>query len=137
MTFRTLSDNLAVAPQIDPEDFAELVQAGYTTIINNRPDPEVEPSHQSDRMAAHAARAGLEYHYLPIFPGQLGPETVQQFREIVDGASGPVLAHCRSGTRSATAWALGQSGRLPARQILDSARQAGYDLSYLAPVLKD
>lgn len=137
MTPRKLTDKLAVTPQIDPEDFTMLAQSGYTTVIANRPDSEVEPSHHSDRMADHAARAGLAYHYLPILPGQLGPEQVGRFREILDQAPGPVLAYCRSGTRSATVWALGQTGKRPAGEIVETARQAGYDLSHLAPLLQD
>jgi len=136
MTPRQLTDKLAVTPQIDPEDFATLAQAGFTTVIANRPDSEVEPSHGSDLMARCAAQAGLDYHYLPIVPGQLGPEQVERFLEILDSAPGPVLAYCRSGTRSATVWALGQSGRKPASEIVEAARQAGYDLSHLAPILR-
>lgn len=136
MTPRQLTPDLAVSPQIEPEDFAMLAQAGFAAVIANRPDSEVEPSHRSDVMAAHAAKAGLDYHYLPIVPGQLGPEQVEGFRKILDGAPGPVLAYCRSGTRSATAWALGQAGSRPASEIVETARQAGYDLSHLAPLLR-
>lgn len=132
---RHLTEAIAVAPQIDPEDFATLAQAGFTTVIANRPDAEVEASHSSETMARHAAEAGLAYHYLPIVPGRLGPEQVERFREIVENAPGPVFAYCRSGTRSATAWALGQSGRRPGCEIVEAARQAGYDLSYLTPML--
>ena len=134
---RQLTDTLAVAPQIEPEDFDALAQAGFTTVIANRPDSEVDPSHQSAAMAERAAQVGIAYHYLPIVPGQLGPDQVQRFRAILDEAEGPVLAYCRSGTRSATAWALGQSGSRPAREIVEAARQAGYDLSYLGPMLRD
>jgi uncharacterized protein (TIGR01244 family) len=44
-----------------------------------------------------------------------------------------VLAYCRSGTRSITAWALGEAagGRDP-NELVRLARDAGYDL---APVL--
>lgn len=136
MTPRQLTPDLAVSPQIEPEDFATLAQAGFVVVIANRPDSEVEPSHRSDVMAVHAAQAGLDYHYLPIVPGQLGPEQVERFREILAGAPGPVLAYCRSGTRSATAWALGQAGARPASEIVETARQAGYDLSHLTPLLR-
>jgi uncharacterized protein (TIGR01244 family) len=51
----------------------------------------------------------------------------------VAGADGPVLAFCRSGTRSITAWALGEaaSGRDRA-ELVRLAAAAGYDLG---PVL--
>lgn len=132
---RHLTPDIAVAPQIEPDDFDALAQAGFTTVIANRPDAEVDPLHSSTVMAERAAQAGLAYHYLPIVPGQLGPDQVERFREIVDNSPGPVLAYCRSGTRSATAWALGQSGERPADEILTAGRNAGYDLSHLAPML--
>lgn len=137
MTPRHLTPDLAVAPQIEPEDFDALAQAGFATVIANRPDAEVEPAQRSDVMAERAAKAGLAYHYLPIVPGQLGPDQIERFRQILDNSPGPVLAYCRSGTRSATAWALGQAGDRPADEILTAGRNAGYDLSHLAPVLQD
>ena len=137
MTPRHLTPDLAVAPQIEPEDFDALAQAGFATVIANRPDAEVEPAQRSDVMAERAAKAGLAYHYLPIVPGQLGRDQIERFRQILDNSPGPVLAYCRSGTRSATAWALGQAGDRPADEILTAGRNAGYDLSHLAPVLRD
>jgi len=136
MDLRQLTHDLAVAPQIDPEDMRRLADAGFTTVVANRPDAEVEPSHRSARMAELAAESGLEFHYVPILPGQLGPEQVRALRDILDGASGKVLAYCRSGTRSTIAWALGQAGRRPASEIMQAAARAGYDLSDLVPALE-
>ena len=48
---------------------------------------------------------------------------------------GPVLAYCRSGTRSATLWALSQSGKRSAEEILGMAADAGYDLGGIAGAL--
>jgi uncharacterized protein (TIGR01244 family) len=137
MDLRQLTPEISVMPQIEPEDLPALAQAGFTTIIANRPDAEVGPSHQSKLMAHLAAEAGLSYHYLPVTPGQLNPDQVERFRDILDNAAGPVLAYCRSGTRSATMWALSQAGERPGDEILDAARRAGYDLSHLAPALRD
>lgn len=136
MDLRQLTPDLSVAPQIEPEDMRRLAEAGFTAVVANRPDSEVGPSHQSARMAELAAEAGLDFHYLPILPGQLGPEQVRALREILDGAQGKVLAYCRSGTRSTMAWALGQAGRRPAAEIMQAAARAGYDLSDLIPALE-
>ena len=38
--FRTLTPNLAVAPQISLEEVNDAAQQGFTRIINNRPDGE-------------------------------------------------------------------------------------------------
>lgn len=50
---------------------------------------------------------------------------------------GPVLAYCRSGTRSATIWALSQSGLQTRDEILTAAARAGYDLRGIAGALRD
>jgi len=51
--------------------------------------------------------------------------------EAADGANGPVLAFCRSGTRSITAWSMGQAeaGKRSRRELLELGAGAGYDLS--------
>ena len=59
---RRLTEDFTAAPQIDPEDVPALKAAGFTHIVNNRPDSEVPPSHQADRMAEAAAVAGERLH---------------------------------------------------------------------------
>lgn len=136
MDLRQLTAELAVSPQIDPEDLQQLAQLGFTAVIDNRPDSEIGESHQSHRMAASAADAGLAFHYLPIEPGGLGPAQVRQLREIISATDGKVLAYCRSGTRSVMAWALGQAGDQSASEIIEAAAQAGFDLSHITPLLR-
>ena len=49
---------------------------------------------------------------------------------------GPVLACCRTGTRSTWLWALARSSRgAEAQALVRQAGEAGYDLSALAPFL--
>ncbi|MEO1643280.1 MAG: sulfur transferase domain-containing protein, partial [Pseudomonadota bacterium] len=50
-------------------------------------------------------------------------------------APSPVLAYCRTGTRSITAWALTHAGQGAADDIVDAAAGAGYDLSALKSLL--
>jgi len=51
-------------------------------------------------------------------------------------ADGPVLAYCRSGTRSCNLWALAaaKAGRDP-ELLVAQARGAGYDLAGMKPTL--
>jgi len=55
---------------------------------------------------------------------------VTAMRDALDRAAGPVLAYCRSGTRSTLLWALAeaQAGVDP-EQIAQAAADAGYDVS--------
>lgn len=137
MDLRRITSDLSVSPQIDPDDFAALAEDGFRAVIDNRPDAEIDATLNSARMAEHAAAQGLAFHYLPVVPGQLTPETVRQFSAILDAAQGPVLAYCRSGTRSTTVWALAQSGSLPADEILRLADEAGYDMRPIRHMLQD
>ena len=129
MDLRVVTPDLSVSPQIDSEDLAALAAQGFVAVIDNRPDAEIPPSHQSAAMAEAAAAAGLQFHYLPIVPGQLTPDLAARFAAAMQESDGPVLAYCRSGTRSTSAWALGQAGSRPADEILRIAAGAGYDLS--------
>lgn len=135
MDLRQLTPDLSVAPQINPEDMARLAAEGYVAVIDNRPDDEVPPSHQSPAMAEAAAAAGLQFHYLPIVPGQLTPDLAALVGRALATTRGRALAYCRSGTRSTTAWALDQAGQQPADDILRAAAAAGYDLSGMRPLL--
>ncbi len=136
MDLRRLTPEFAVAPQIEPEDLAEAAAMGFRTLINNRPDEEIEDQLQSAAMAKAAAEAGLAYHHLPYYPGMLTEELADAFSEVMKTAEGPVLAYCRSGTRSSHLWALDQAGQMPTDEILRRAAEWGYDHSGLAPLIE-
>lgn len=135
MDIRPITDRYAVSPQIDPEDAAAIKAAGITTVICNRPDAEVPPSHQSDAMRDAIEAAGLKFEVLPITHQTMTPDRVAQQAEMVASSDGPVLAYCASGTRSSILWALSQAGHKSTDDILSAVAQAGYDLSGLRPTL--
>ncbi|MCR9108791.1 TIGR01244 family sulfur transferase [Marivita sp. XM-24bin2] len=135
MDIRQISQRYSVSPQIDPEDAAAIKAAGVTTVICNRPDAEVPPSHQSDTMRVAMEAAGLRFEVLPITHQTMTPDRVAQQAALVDASEGPVLAYCASGTRCSIIWALSQAGQQSADDILDAVAKAGYDLSGLRPTL--
>jgi uncharacterized protein (TIGR01244 family) len=128
--FRRVTDDYAVAPQISPEDLAAAAAQGFTLLINNRPDGESPGQPDSATMAAAAAAAGLDYLYNPVRGGPT-PDNVSAQAEAVASAKGPVLAFCRSGTRSIVTWSIGeaQSGARPRDELARLGAAAGYDLS--------
>lgn len=131
------TDRLLIAPQIAPEDIGALAAQGVRVIINNRPDNE-EPGQLSAAEAERLAReAGIAYHHLPTTGPSMDLATAERFAALVDEAGGTVLAHCRSGTRSATLWAVAEvaSGRLDAATALAEGRARGFDLSGMVGVL--
>ncbi len=131
MELKRINDEISVSPQIALDDLAGLKAAGFTTLINNRPDGEAPDQPASAAMQAAAAAAGLDYHYIPLGRDGVSPEMVERTAAALEGSAGPVLAFCRSGTRSTTLWALSQAGRLPADEIVTQAANAGYDVSHL------
>ena len=131
--FRKVTDDFQVSPQITPDEAREAAAAGVTLIINNRPDGEVPDQPKSADIEASARAAGADYLAIP-FAGRPTPEQAKAQADAVDGAKGPVLAFCRSGTRSITTWALGEAAKGRDRaELLRLAAAAGYDL---APVLQ-
>lgn len=120
----------SVAGQLRPEDMARAAAAGFRVIVKNRPEGEEpnQPSEAAIRAAAEAA--GMAYHALP-FSGPPPPATVAAMAALLEEAHGPVLAYCRSGRRSMTAWAMAQAlcGALRPEEIIALGAEAGYDLS--------
>ena len=132
---RTVTDSFAVAPQIGPEDVEDIAAAGYKTIIANRPDGEGgldQP--RMGQIRAKAESLGLTFVALP-FSGAPTPEIVERTGHILAEAETPILAYCRTGTRSITAWALVHSGQGTSEEIVSAAAGAGYDLSSIAHLL--
>lgn len=129
---KRINDRMSVSPQISPDDVAAIKAAGFTAIINNRPDGEApdQPSGETIRQAAEAV--GLSYHFIPLGREGVSPDVVEKTKAVLEGSAGPVFAYCRSGTRSTTLWALSQAGELPASEIISAAANAGYDVSHLA-----
>lgn len=131
MDLRPLDDTTSVAPQLDPSDMAALAGDGVTTVICNRPDAEVPPSHRAAAMQEAAEAAGLAFVFNPVSMPAMTMEAIEEQAEAIDGADGRVVAYCASGTRSAVLWALASAGRMPTDQILAATAKAGYPLDNL------
>lgn len=128
--FRRVTDQISVAPQISPADMAEAARQGFKLVINNRPDGEDPAQPTSAEMQAAAEAAGLAYAHIPVRGGPT-PDQVAAQQELLAEAPGPVLAFCRSGTRSIVTWSLGEavSGARSRDELIALGAAAGYDLS--------
>ena len=132
--FRRVTESLSVSPQVDPADMARAAAEGFVLVINNRPDGE-DPSQPSSAAVEAAARAaGMDYLHVPVRGGPT-PDQVEANYRAVETASGPVLAFCRSGTRSIVTWSLGQfqADERSREELIELGAQAGYDLSGAFP----
>ena len=135
MNIRKLSDTYSVSPQIDVEDVPAILAAGFGTIICNRPDAEVPPSHSAEAIEAAAFAAGLNFVRLPVTHQTLTQDIVDAQAAAIRDADAPVLAYCASGTRSSIVWSYGQVGQLSTDKIIAATTQAGYDLGGMRAAL--
>ncbi len=136
MDIRQLTPRYSVSPQIAVEDLADIAAAGFTTVICNRPDEEVPPSHQAAAIKAAAEAAGLSFEVLPITHQSMTPQTVAAQGDLVATSEGPVLAYCASGTRCSVIWALGAANEMSVDDVLETTHRAGYSLDNLRPTLE-
>ena len=131
MDIKTIAPDLSVSPQISVQDVGIAASQGFKSLIINRPDGE--SSDQTDHAAIEEAarRHGLEVRYVPVVSGKVTDADVEAFNKAMHELPAPALAYCRTGTRSATLWALSQAGHLSTDAILKTTAGAGYDLSGL------
>jgi len=132
---RRLDERVLVAGQIRPEEVPGLRAMGVTAIVNNRPDGEEPGQPAGAEIEAAAMAAGLAYRHIPI-AGGFSPAQVEEMAEALGEADGPVLAFCRSGTRSTFLWALAraQQGE-EGSELMRKAAEAGYDLRPIGNLL--
>jgi len=129
MDLRRVTPSLFVSPQITLQDLPALKEAGIRAILCNRPDGEGNDQPTFPEIERAAAELGMEARYLPVETGKVQDDQAETFAEILMTLPGPVLAFCRSGTRSITLWSLSQAKQRPVAEILRIAKDAGYDMS--------
>ena len=133
-----LDQRTRVSGQIAPSDLAGLKAQGVTMIVNNRPDGEDVGQPTSAEIEAAANEAGLDYRHVPIARG-MGPSDVEAMRSAIHAAGeGKLFAYCRSGNRSALAWAVAKSEDGTSREELERCvAEAGFDLGPVAHLLRN
>ena len=100
-SIESVGTDVSVAPQLDADAMAWVAGAGFRSVINNRPDFEAGPDQPtSATIEAAATASGLRYAYLPVSPLVHTPDDIHRFAQLLVELPKPVLAFCRSGTRS-------------------------------------
>jgi uncharacterized protein (TIGR01244 family) len=133
--FRPIDSRTLVAGQLQPEEIAAAKAAGIAMIVNNRPDGEEPGQPAASEIEAAAKAAGIGYRHIPV-AGGFSAAQVEAMMSALKEAEGPVLAFCRSGTRSTFLWALAEAQRgADGEELMRKAAAAGYDLSPIAPYL--
>ena len=137
MDAKQISETFFVAQQLDPTDLPAIAEAGFRAIMCNRPDEEDAGQPSFQEIAAAANELGLDAYHLPVKPGAINDEHVEAFGNARKSLPGPMLAYCRTGTRSAILWSLNEAQSRPLSEILAATRAAGYDMDKLAPKIAE
>lgn len=131
MNIHKLDNNLYIAPQLSESDISKAAELGIQTVICNRPDGEEENQPSFNTICQWLDTSGIRHHiHQPVTAPTINTEDAATFDSLCQQYPAPVLAYCRTGTRSALLWAYAQAGKgKELNEILESARAAGIDLS--------
>ena len=128
--FRKLSDTVFASPQIGLAEVTEAAAQGIALIVNNRPEGESDDQTPGPEIEAAARAAGMGYVAIPVTHAGFSEAQVTALAKALEEAPGPVLAYCRSGTRSTLLWAMAEASRGKNPAVLAAqAAQAGYDIA--------
>jgi uncharacterized protein (TIGR01244 family) len=134
--FRKVTDGVFASPQIGTAEVAEAAAMGVTLVINNRPEHESDDQTPGPEIEAAARAAGLDYLAIPVTHAGFSEGQVAAMAEALAKSAGPVLAYCRSGTRSTLLWALAEASRGgDPETIAARAAGAGYDIASIRPLV--
>ena len=129
MDIKTLTSELSVSPQIAAADLAAVKAAGFRSVICHRPDSESSDQPLFREIEDAASAQGLVIRHQPIVSGKLSDVDAAAFDALVRELPKPILAYCRTGTRSASLWSLTEATRRSLPDILTATKAAGYDMS--------
>jgi len=126
-----VNERLSVAGQPDPAAFADFAKEGFAAVINARPDGEEpgQPGNAAEKISA--AAAGLSYSFVPVKGNEITEADIRAFQAAMVEAKGPVVAHCKSGTRALTLYVLGEvlDGRMKREDVVAFGKGHGFDLT--------
>ncbi|MCF7521763.1 TIGR01244 family sulfur transferase [Neisseria sp. ZJ106] len=139
MSIQKLTDTLYIAPQLTQSDIEQAAALGIQTVICNRPDGEDPAQPEFAQIRQSLAAHNITALHQPIAsPNHIQAADIDTFAAALQTVPAPILAYCRSGTRSALLWGLAQirNGGNPAT-VLAAAQAARIDLSRFVPMLED
>lgn len=133
MQLKQVNAEFWVADQITVQDIELIAARGIKTIFCNRPDGEGPDQPNVAEIEQALQPYGIQIQYLPVVSGKVTDEQSEEFKQLYLQAQKPLLAYCRSGTRSITLWALSQVADQTLEKMLLTAKTLGYDLQGVVP----
>ncbi|KIG11174.1 Beta-lactamase hydrolase-family protein [Burkholderia sp. MR1] len=127
MIVRPLATDLSVSTQISTTDVETLKGLGFRSIVCHRPDGEAPNQPSFGEIAQVAKLVGIEAIYQPVVPGQRLTDEAVVFAALCTELPKPILAYCRTGTRSATLWTMSRAGGVPSAKTRERTPRAKPD----------
>ncbi len=125
-----VTEAFAVTGALTAEDFAHARAAGFASVLSNRPDGEEPGQLSAAEEAALAAAVGLAFAHVPARAAAIfSADVIGPMRAALADLPGPVLAHCKSGQRSALAWAAARAGDAGVDAVLAQTAVAGFNFA--------
>lgn len=139
MNIRKLAEGLYIAPQLTRSDAADAAALGIRSVICNRPDGEADGQPAFNQVQQWLADAGITHTvHQPVVAPAINQQDAARFQTLLNQAEKPVLAYCRTGTRSTLLWAFHQvQNGLSVAEAVTAAEQAGVDLGSCEPRLQE
>lgn len=131
MEIHPLTPALSVSPQLSVADLQAVRDAGFKSVICNRPDGEGTDQPNFVEIERAALALGLQAKHLPADSGKVSDDQGVAFGKLMADLPKPVLAFCRTGMRSTTMWALSEATQTPLPTLIERAGKAGFDLKPL------
>lgn len=124
-----IREGVIVGAQPSEAELHEMAEEGVRSIVNLRTDGEEMQEMSPEQEGRKVREMGMEYLHIPVSMDDVGPETVDRFREELDRLPAPVFVHCRLGKR-AGAFAmmdLGVRQGMTGDQVLEKAGNKGFE----------
>lgn len=104
MKISKITETYSVSGQIRPEDMPAIKEAGFKTIMCNRPDGESADQPTAKIIRKAAAKHGIKFFHVPIGDAGVELETLMSFSKVVSSSKNPILAYCHTGGRCSRLW---------------------------------
>lgn len=119
-----LSEDFAIAGQVNPEQLQAAQKEGYQVVLNLR-----APGEQGflDTEETEAKKAGLRYLNIPVSPSGISDVADDVIKQL-EALPKPILVHCGSALRAGVMVLayMGTHQGKSAEEVLDEARKAGF-----------
>lgn len=109
METKKISDRLSVSGQLTPDQMGEAAEAGFRSVMVNRPDGEGDDQPTFAEIEAAARKVGMEARHVPVSPGQISERDVSAFDRALSEMPSPTIGFCRTGARTTKLWELAQA----------------------------